>query len=413
MGVDSALAAGLAAQGGISSDADERDEELVAAAAAAAAGGGDVDVDGVGESGAALAAGTLGGGGAEARVRHNPLISGCRSVNCYRPLHKIDEGTYGVVFSAEDVETGERVALKKVKMGKLSAEFPITALRETNVLLMLQHENIVRVREMVVGSGLDKVYMVMDYFEHDVKMLMSAMGPQHFTQAEVKCLMLQLLRGTAYMHENWVLHRDMKTSNLLMDNAGRLCICDFGLARKYGSPLRPYTQSVVTLWYRAPEVLLGSDVYGPAVDMWAVGCIFAELLTKKPLLPGQTELEQLERIFRLAGTPTNDSWPGWASLPHAKDLARPLKTRGPASLRQELCLGLTPFSGAPFLSDAGLDLMRRMLTPDPARRISAADALRHAWFDESPAPADRRLMPAFPSKHDEAAASASRSGRPG
>jgi cell division cycle 2-like protein len=190
-----------------------------------------------------------------------------------------------------------------------------------------------------------------------------------------------------------------------MDNAGRLCICDFGLARKYGSPLRPYTQSVVTLWYRAPEILLGTDVYGPAVDMWSVGCIFAEFVTKKPLLPGQSELEQLDRIFRITGTPTNDSWPGWASLPNAKDLARG-KTRSPANLRQELSLGLTPFSGAPFLSDAGLDLLRRMLTPDPARRISAADALRHAWFEESPAPADQRLMPAFPSKHDTAAAHA-------
>ena len=241
--------------------------------------------------------------------------------------------------------------------------------------------------------------MVMDYLDHDVKTLMLTMR-QTFTQAEVKCLVLQLLRGVAFMHANWVIHRDLKTSNLLMNNEGRLVICDFGMARLYGEPLRPYTQPVVTLWYRAPELLLGSRVYGPAVDVFSVGCIFAELLTKKPLFCARTgtETEMLGLIFGLLGTPTEDSWPGFFDLPGARDLR--LKARPPQPLRQALGLGVMGYGGATAISEAGLDLLRSMIALDPARRITAAEALQHRWFFESPPPADERLMPSFPSAAD-------------
>lgn len=177
------------------------------------------------------------------------MLQGCRSVDEFERLNKIDEGTYGVVYRAKDKKTGEIVALKKVKMEKEKEGFPLTSLREINILLSFHHPSIVDVKEVVVGSSLDSIFMVMEYMEHDLKALMETMK-QPFSQSEVKCLMLQLLEGVKYLHDNWVLHRDLKTSNLLLNNRGELKICDFGLARQYGSPLKPYTHLVVTLWYR-------------------------------------------------------------------------------------------------------------------------------------------------------------------
>ncbi|CAE7526458.1 CDKG-2, partial [Symbiodinium microadriaticum] len=199
--------------------------------------------------------------------RHIPLFHGCRSVDVYRRLNFIDQGTYGMVFRAECLDTGEQVALKQVKMTRNDQKvgFPITALRETNILLALRHPNIVSVKEMVVGSSIDKVYMVMEYLENDLKTCMD-MSASPFSIAEVKRLMLQLLSAVNHMHKNWYIHRDLKTSNLLYSNKGKLAVCDFGMARKYGSPLAAYTFEVITLWYRAPELLLGQAIYSTAVD---------------------------------------------------------------------------------------------------------------------------------------------------
>ncbi|MED6209775.1 hypothetical protein PIB30_058003 [Stylosanthes scabra] len=245
------------------------------------------------------------------------MLQGCRSVDEFERLNKIDEGTYGVVYRARDKKTGEIVALKKVKMEKEREGFPLTSLREINILLSFHHPSIVDVKEVVVGSSLDSIFMVMEYMEHDLKGLMEAMK-QPFSQSEVKCLMIQLLEGVKYLHDNWVLHRDLKTSNLLLNNRGELKICDFGLARQYGSPLKPYTHLVVTLWYRAPELLLGSKQYSTAIDMWSLGCIMAELLSKEPLFNGKTEFDQLDKIFKILGTPNETIWPGFSKLPGVK-----------------------------------------------------------------------------------------------
>ncbi|MCO5587265.1 hypothetical protein L7F22_041212 [Adiantum nelumboides] len=224
------------------------------------------------------------------------MLQGCRSVDEFERLNKIDEGTYGVVYRARNKKTGEIVALKKVKMEKEREGFPMTSLREINVLLSIHHPSIVDVKEVVVGSNLDSIFMVMEYMEHDLKGLMETIK-QPFSQSEVKCLMLQLFAGVKHLHDNWVLHRDLKTSNLLLNNRGELKICDFGLARQYGSPLKTYTHMVVTLWYRAPELLLGCKQYSTAVDMWSLGCIMAEFLAKEPLFNGKNELDQLDKVL--------------------------------------------------------------------------------------------------------------------
>ncbi|XP_058102222.1 cyclin-dependent kinase G-2 isoform X2 [Magnolia sinica] len=261
------------------------------------------------------------------------MLQGCRSVDEFERLNKIDEGTYGVVYRAKDKKTGEIVALKKVKMEKEREGFPLTSLREINILLSFYHPSIVDVKEVVVGSSLDSIFMVMEYMEHDLKGLMETMK-QPFSQSEVKCLMLQLLEGVKYLHDNWVLHRDLKTSNLLLNNRGELKICDFGLSRQYGSPLKPYTHLVVTLWYRAPELLLGAKQYSTAIDMWSLGCIMAELLAKEPLFNGKTEFDQLDKIFRTLGTPSAKIWPEFVELPGVKVnfVKQPLPAMGDAGI---------------------------------------------------------------------------------
>ncbi|RZC56947.1 hypothetical protein C5167_015810 [Papaver somniferum] len=326
------------------------------------------------------------------RIKKNiNMLEGCRSVHEFERLNRIGEGTYGVVFRARDKKTGgEVVALKKVKMEKEREGFPMTALRE--ILLSTDHPSVVEVKEVVM-DGLDSIFMVMEYMEHDLKSIMETKR-QPFSQSEVKCLMLQLLEGVEYLHDNWVLHRDLKTSNILMNNQGELKIGDFGMSRLYGSPLKQYTQLVVTLWYRAPELLLGAKQYSTAIDMWSLGCIMAELLSKEPLFNGKTEVDQLDKIFKTLGTPSEAIWPGFSELPgakvkFAKQQYNLLRKKFPP----------TAFTGSPVLSDAGFDLLNRLLTYDPAKRITAEEAVNHEWFREVPLPMSRDLMPTFPAKH--------------
>ncbi|XP_002159420.3 cyclin-dependent kinase 11B isoform X1 [Hydra vulgaris] len=320
-----------------------------------------------------------------------PAIEGCRSVEEFTWLNRIEEGTYGVVYRARDRRTDEVVALKRLKMEREKEGFPITSLREINCLLKAQHPNIVTVREIVVGNNTDKIYIVMDYVEHDLKSLMETMT-QPFLVGEVKTLMLQLLRGVRHMHDNWILHRDIKTSNLLLSHKGILKIGDFGLAREYGSPLKKYTSIVVTLWYRAPELLLGTKEYSTAIDLWSCGCVFAELLTMKALFPGKSEIDQISRIFKELGTPNDKIWPGppaYSEMPQVQKMN--ISHHHYNILRQRF--GAT-------LTDIGFDLMNRLLTYDPGRRITADDAMAHAYFKESPLPVDSSMFPTWPAKSE-------------
>ncbi|GFY58212.1 hypothetical protein TNIN_85451 [Trichonephila inaurata madagascariensis] len=318
-----------------------------------------------------------------------PAIQGCRSVEEFHCLNRIEEGTYGVVYRARDKRTSEIVALKRLKMEKEKEGFPITSLREINTLLKAQHPNIVTVREIVVGSNMDKIYIVMDYVEHDLKSLMETMK-QPFLVGEVKTLMLQLLCAVAHLHDNWILHRDLKTSNLLLSHKGVLKVGDFGLAREYGSPLKPYTPVVVTLWYRAPELLLGAKQYSTPIDMWSVGCIFGELLTMKPLFPGKSEIDQLNKIFKDLGTPSEKIWQGYSDLPLVKKVTF---TEYPYNnLRSRFGHNFT---------DLGFDLLNRFLTYNPARRIIAEDARSHEFFNEKPKPVSPNMFPTWPAKSEQ------------
>ena len=327
----------------------------------------------------------------EALPSYFPALQGCRSVEEFQCLNRIEEGTYGVVYRAKDKRTDEVVALKRLKMEKEKEGFPITSLREINTLLKGQHPNIVTVREIVVGSNMDKIFIVMDYVEHDLKSLIETMKhkKQVFLPGEVKCLIQQLIRAVAHLHDNWILHRDLKTSNLLLSHKGILKVGDFGLAREYGSPLKEYTSIVVTLWYRAPELLLGCKEYSTPIDVWSVGCIFAELLAMTALFPGKSEVDQLNRIFKDLGTPNERVWPGYDQLPLPKKMTF---TDYPISQLRKKFATLT--------SELGLSLLQGLLTYDPKQRLTAEVALKHSYFKELPLPIDPAMFPTWPAKSE-------------
>ncbi|KAL5343847.1 kinase-like domain-containing protein [Aspergillus crustosus] len=316
----------------------------------------------------------------------------CRHVDSFERLNHIEEGSYGWVSRAKEITTGEVVALKKLKLDNSPDGFPVTGLREIQTLLEARHHNVVYLREVVMGNKMDEVYLVMDFLEHDLKTLLDDMR-EPFLPSEIKTLLLQLISGLDFLHSQWIMHRDLKTSNLLMNNRGELKIADFGMARYYGDPPPKLTQLVVTLWYRSPELLLGAETYGPEIDMWSVGCIFGEFLTKEPLLQGKNEVEQVSKIFALTGPPTPQIWPGFRSLPNAKSLRLP-----PTSTSTSTTPPLLPRSRFPFLTNAGLQLLSSLLSLNPSSRPTAAEALKHPYFREDPRPKPKEMFPTFPSK---------------
>ncbi|KAL6853923.1 hypothetical protein ACP4OV_019952 [Aristida adscensionis] len=316
---------------------------------------------------------------------------GSRSVDCFEKLEQIGEGTYGQVYMAKETGTNEIVALKKIRMDNEREGFPITAIREIKILKKLHHQNVIKLKEIVTSPGPERdeqgkpidgnkykgsIYMVFEYMDHDLTGLADRPG-MRFTVPQIKCYMRQLLTGLHYCHVNQVLHRDIKGSNLLIDNEGNLKLADFGLARSFSSDHNGnLTNRVITLWYRPPELLLGSTRYGPAVDMWSVGCIFAELLNGKPILPGKNEPEQLTKIFELCGTPDEIVWPGVTKMPWYNNFKppRPIKRRVKEFFKH--------------FDRHALDLLEKMLTLDPSQRISAKDALDAEYFWTDPLPCD-------------------------
>ncbi|KAF2712389.1 Pkinase-domain-containing protein [Pleomassaria siparia CBS 279.74] len=311
-----------------------------------------------------------------------------RHTSNFEILNAIEEGSYGWVSRARDTATSEIVALKKVKMDHLQDGFPITALREIHILQKARHKNIVELKETIMGNDLSEVVLVMEFLEHDLKTLQEDMA-EPFLASEVKTLLRQLGGAVDFLHENFIMHRDLKTSNILINNRGILKIADFGMARMIPPPHAPLTQLVVTLWYRAPELLLGAHTYDTSVDMWSLGCIFGELLLKEPLLPGKNEVDSLTLIFTLCGLPTEKKWPAFYRLPNAKSLKMPRESRNTGSIIR---------AKFPFLTNAGAELLSSLLSLNPEGRPSAKEMLAHPYFAENPRPKPPDMFPTFPSK---------------
>lgn len=243
----------------------------------------------------------------------------------------------------------------------------------------LKHENIVSLHDVIHTEN--KLMLVFEYMDKDLKKYMDSRGDRgQLDYVTIKSFMQQLLRGIAFCHENRVLHRDLKPQNLLINTKGQLKLADFGLARAFGIPVNTFSNEVVTLWYRAPDVLLGSRTYNTSIDIWSAGCIMAEMYTGRPLFPGTTNDDQLQKIFRLMGTPSERSWPGISQFPEYKPNFHNFATQ---SLHAIL----------PQVDALGLDLLSKMLQLRPEMRISASEALRHAWFQDLPQLQGRTMQP--------------------
>ena len=291
------------------------------------------------------------------------------------------------------MKTNTYKAFKRVKKQKKDGRpeaFPLTSLREINILTSLRHPNIVGLQEVCLSRGRG-ILKVMDYAEYDLKRVLE-MKKDSFSASECKCIVRQILQALHFLHDHWIMHRDLKPSNILYDGKGNIKLCDFGLARHFGEPLGRYTPLVVTLFYRAPELLLGAETYSPAIDMWSLGCIFAEVLLGHPLFRETSEMAMLSKILSTVGEPTADSWPEFESLPNAKSIQLTGETEN--TLPQIFSAGYA-VSGPELLTRQGVQFLCGLLALNPAKRLTAAEALDHEYFREFPPPCHRRLLPTF------------------
>jgi len=285
----------------------------------------------------------------------------------YQKIEKIGEGTYGVVYKAKNRASGELVALKKIRLEAEDEGIPSTAIREISILKELQHPNIVRLHDVIHTEK--KLTLVFEYLDQDLKKFLDS--SDGLDSRTIKSSLYQLLRGVSFCHDRRVLHRDLKPQNLLINKDFELKLADFGLARAFGIPVRSYTHEVVTLWYRAPDVLMGSRKYSTPVDLWSVGCIFGEMAASRPFFPGTSDHDQLQRIFRVLGTPSEETWPSMVDLPeYKKEVIKDHYEPTPL------------INVAPKLCEQGIDLLSQMLKYEPSQRISAKAALVHPYFND-------------------------------
>ncbi|KAM5335171.1 cyclin-dependent kinase 4 [Glossophaga mutica] len=293
----------------------------------------------------------------------------------YEPVAEIGVGAYGTVYKARDPNSGHFVALKSVRVpngGGAGGGLPVSTVREVALLRRLEafeHPNVVRLVDVCASSRTDRetrVTLVFEHVDQDLRTYLNKVPPPGLPVETIKDLMRQFLRGLDFLHANCIVHRDLKPENILVTSGGTVKLADFGLARIYSYQMA-LTPVVVTLWYRAPEVLLQS-AYATPVDLWSVGCIFAEMFRRKPLFCGNSEADQLGKIFDLIGLPPEDDWPRDVSLPRGA-----FSPRGPCPVQSVI----------PEMEESGAQLLLEMLTFNPHKRISAFRALQHSYLQKA------------------------------
>ncbi|KAF5308191.1 hypothetical protein FQR65_LT06371 [Abscondita terminalis] len=301
-------------------------------------------------------------------------------MNKYHVVGRIGEGAHGYVMKGINKFTGVEVALKKLVIKHLDEGIPINIMREICSLRVLSSDYTVKMID-IISHGMGFI-LVMEYLPSSLyDVLRDCDNP--LTEPQIKCYLKMLLLGVKYMHENHIMHRDLKPANLLIAKNGVLKIADFGLARIFveNEPTRKYSHQVATRWYRAPELLYGSHHYTNSVDMWAVGCIGAELYNKAPLFPGETDIEQLAIVLYTLGTPNEDTWPGLNLLPDYNKISFSYSP------------GLSWSVTIPDTSEQTLDLIKRCLQYNHHKRLSARQALNHEYFLTFPIPCGIEEMP--------------------
>jgi len=291
---------------------------------------------------------------------------GQKGKEIFEKIEKIGSGTYGVVYKGYKKNkdgTKQIVAIKKMKIDLENEGIPSTALREITILRELSHPNIVKLIDVVLHNS--KLYLLFEFIECDLRKFLLSYKNKILNENLIKNFLYKILDAVAFCHSKKIIHRDLKPQNILTEKDGEIVkVADFGLARAFSIPIRPYTKEVLTLWYRAPELLLGINEYSTPVDIWSIGCIFAELILRQPLFKGEYEIEQLFKIFHLLGTPDKNIWPDVESLPnYSKEFPKfkPLKFEN-------------YFYG---VDSNGIDLLKQMLKYDPNQRITAKQALMH------------------------------------
>ncbi|KAL2240992.1 probable serine/threonine-protein kinase At1g54610 [Sesamum indicum] len=309
-----------------------------------------------------------------------------KSADSYDKLAKIGQGTYSNVYKARDKTTGKIVALKKVRFDTSEPQSVKFMAREIIILKKLDHPNIIKLEGIATSRMQYSLYLVFDFMQSDLtKVISRPVGK--LTEPQVKSYMQQLLSGLQHCHERGILHRDIKASNLLIDKNGVLKIADFGLANFYKNrPKRPLTSRVVTLWYRAPELLLGSTDYGVGIDLWSAGCLLAEMFVGRPIMPGRNEIEQLHKIFKLCGSPSEEYW---------KKVKPPATFRPPQQYKPNFKEAFPNFPNSAFA------LLDRLLSLDPAFRGTATSALQTEFFTTNPLPCDLSDLPIIVSEDDK------------
>eukprot|EP00440_Ansanella_granifera_P055647 gb/GFBE01060315.1/.p1 GENE.gb/GFBE01060315.1/~~gb/GFBE01060315.1/.p1 ORF type:complete len:323 (+),score=71.63 gb/GFBE01060315.1/:1-969(+) len=287
----------------------------------------------------------------------------------YKMLEKIGEGTYGTVYKASCRQTGERVAIKKIRILYEDDGVPSTALREITLLKELNHTNVVQLKD--VYSSRASLHLVFECLDMDLRVYLKRHGA--LQGSLLRSSAFQCFRGIEFCHGRRVLHRDLKPQNVLIDvKSMRLVLADFGLARAFNVPLKVYTHEVVTLWYRAPEILLGQEKYGLSTDIWSLGCIAAEMATAQALFTGDSEIDTIFKIFRILGTPDDNVWPGVSQLRDFKNSFPKWKDTDFAEVRQ---------AAGPRFGEDGVDLIRQCLKYNLAERPGARALLRHPFFE--------------------------------
>lgn len=282
----------------------------------------------------------------------------------FQRMQTLGEGAYGKVYKVRDITNNTLAAMKKSLISMEEEGIPTSTMREICLLRQLSHPGIVILQDVIMTDK--SLYLIFELLDQDLRKFLDSQVA-HLSETIIKRLLVQILRAIHYCHANRIIHRDLKPQNLLLDSNSNIKIADFGLSRAFQMPIRPYTNSVQTLWYRAPEILLGLKVYTTAIDIWSIGCIFAEMVTGVPLFPGSKYPDQLYAIFRILGTPNEENWPGVTRLP---DYLPDFPKWNTLQMRDLL----------PNLSSDGQNLISKMLSMDPSKRISAYDCLQHPYL---------------------------------
>lgn len=310
------------------------------------------------------------------------LLGNLRSTMEFARVELLGEGSSSSVYKANETKKRRCVAMKYLKKTQMASTLTKEIFREITILKSLNHENVIKLHEVVIDTDINNLCLILDYCPYSLDKYIDHY-PRSIPHSQIKCIARQLFKGLDYLHKNYVIHRDLKTTNLMISAKMELKIIDFGLSRRYSLQNMAMSPNVITRWYQPPEILLLAPSYGPEVDMWSAGCILAELFNKAPILPGESDLQQINLIIGLIGTPTAKIWPGYSKC----------------KIPKHICLRAQPYNKIVEqchewgCTDA-TQILSSLLVYDPETRIKANACVHHDWLEMAPFPAKSIEIPA-------------------